>query len=332
MLRNFKSLKNSLFQYVKRHVGDISGSILRIDIVPKAERLNFVIHLNPESNEKFAPFIADIDSHQKHFATEINYSSISFVFSSHGKKHQPTKVKKKIPNVDKVIVVASGKGGVGKSTVAMIIATKLAQKGFRVGFLDADIYGPSIPHLINGVDITPAIFDNQFIPHEVEGIEYMSMGFLLKDKAPIWRGPLLTKALNQMLQARWNNLDYLIIDTPPGTGDIHLSLFENSINGAILVTTPHKLSTVDVKKLINLLDIMKITIKGLVINMAYIDDGKTKIYPFGEPANMDIDITPNCQLPLSSSFANFNAQNAKNIIDSLSTSQLEQLEKIISGL
>lgn len=332
MLRNFKSLKNSLFQYIKRHIGDIGGAILRIDIVPKAERLNFVIHLNPESNEKFAPFIDNIDLHQKHFANEINYSSISFVFSSHGKKHQSTKVKTKIQNVDKVIVVASGKGGVGKSTVAMIIATKLVKKGYRVGFLDADIYGPSIPHLIDGVDITPAIFDNQFIPHEVEGIEYMSMGFLLKDKAPIWRGPLLTKALKQMLQARWNNLDYLIIDTPPGTGDIHLSLFENSINAAILVSTPHKLSTIDVKKLINLLDIMKIPIKGLVVNMAYAEAGNTKTYPFGKPANMDIDINPSCQLPLNDSFANFNAQNAGSIIDSLPPLQLEQLEKIISNL
>lgn len=184
---------------------------------------------------------------------------------------------KPIAGVAKIIAVGSGKGGVGKSTVACNLAAVLADKGFKVGVIDADILGPSVAKIF-GVseagepDITT---QKKMIPHENYGVQIMSMGFLLPEDAPVvWRGPMVSKALHQLiLGVDWGELDYLILDLPPGTGDIQLSLAQNyQIDGAILVSTPQEIALLDVKKAASMFNKVNIPILGVVENMAYFED------------------------------------------------------------
>ena len=189
-----------------------------------------------------------------------------------------------------MLVVASGKGGVGKSTVAANLAISLAELGHKVGILDADIYGPSIPRIFN-IKEKPEIKDGLLIPFEKYGLKIMSMGFLVpEESALVWRGPMLTKAVHQLFKMTlWattqDPLDYLIIDTPPGTGDIHLSIAENyEIDGAIVVTTPQALALIDAFKAVDMFKKLQINILGVIENMAYFINSSTggKEYIFGK--------------------------------------------------
>jgi len=203
---------------------------------------------------------------------------------------KPKKIKTKLPNVQKMIVVASGKGGVGKSTIAANLAVSLAELGHKVGILDADVYGPSIPRIFN-IKEKPEIEDGLLIPFEKYGLKIMSMGFLVPEgSALVWRGPMLTKAVHQLFKMTlWatpeSPLDYLIIDTPPGTGDIHLSIAENyEIDGAIVVTTPQALSLIDAFKAVDMFKKLQINVWGIIENMAYFINPATgeKEYIFGK--------------------------------------------------
>jgi ATP-binding protein involved in chromosome partitioning len=176
-----------------------------------------------------------------------------------------------MPNVKNIIAVASGKGGVGKSTTAANIALALAAEGASVGLLDADIYGPSQPMMM-GVQGRPASEDGKTMePLENYGVQVMSIGFLVdKDAAMIWRGPMATQALEQLLrQTNWRDLDYLIIDMPPGTGDIQLTLSQRvPMTGAVIVTTPQDIALLDAKKGIKMFEKVGVPILGIVENMA----------------------------------------------------------------
>lgn len=201
------------------------------------------------------------------------------------------KTKLKPVGVKKIVLISSCKGGVGKSFVSILLAKALA-KNFKVGLLDADIYGPSIPAITNTAKSKIAIENNLFIPIESDGIKLMSMGYFLdEDKAAIWRGPMITKTLYQLLLGTyWQDLDILIIDSPPGTGDISLSLLEKyQINGAILVSTPHLLSINELQKSIYMFNRMNIPIIGCIENMCYFEDqnGK-KEYIFGKSDLLNI--------------------------------------------
>lgn len=182
-----------------------------------------------------------------------------------------TKPKIIIEKVKKIIVIAAGKGGVGKSTITALLAHRLAKEGKKIGIIDADIYGPSIPTIFNLKD-KPTLSDNKMIPLENYGIKLNSIGFLTDTEQAIsWRGPMVSKALYQLLSlTNWGELDYLLIDTPPGTGDIHLSLLQNyQIDQALLVVTPQKLAELDVTKLINLYQKFNINFAGIIENMSY---------------------------------------------------------------
>ncbi|MGC8650533.1 MAG: Mrp/NBP35 family ATP-binding protein [Hydrogenobaculum sp.] len=187
---------------------------------------------------------------------------------------QPVFSKRSIKGVKRIIPVASGKGGVGKSTVATNLAMALSKLGRSVGLLDADIYGPSVPTMLGtkGARLTANVF-NKIIPIEKYGVKMISMGFLLpsEDTPVIWRGPILMQALNQFLfDVDWGPLDYLILDLPPGTGDVQLSLAQNTaIDGAVVVTTPQDVALVDVKKAVSMFREVNIPILGVVENMAY---------------------------------------------------------------
>ena len=176
-----------------------------------------------------------------------------------------------LPGVKNVVAVASGKGGVGKSTTAVNLALALAAEGARVGLLDADIYGPSIPTMM-GIDGRPESQDGQTMePLENYGVQVMSIGFLVApDEAMIWRGPMATQALEQLLrQTHWKDLDYLIVDMPPGTGDIQLTLSQRvPMTGAVVVTTPQDIALLDAKKGIRMFEKVGVPILGIVENMA----------------------------------------------------------------
>ncbi|WP_287962984.1 iron-sulfur cluster carrier protein ApbC [Alcanivorax sp.] len=178
---------------------------------------------------------------------------------------------KPLQGVKNIIAVGSGKGGVGKSTTAVNLALALAQEGARVGILDADIYGPSLPTML-GVSQRPQSEDGQHMqPIDALGIKAMSIGFLIDEDTPmIWRGPLVTQTLVQLLnETQWGELDYLVIDLPPGTGDVQLTLAQQiPVSGAVVVTTPQKVALVDAKKAIAMFDKVKITTLGMIENMS----------------------------------------------------------------
>jgi len=180
---------------------------------------------------------------------------------------------KSLNNVKNIIAVASGKGGVGKSTSSVNLALALAQEGARVGILDADIYGPSVGMML-GIpeDARPDVHeDKAFVPIEAHGIQAMSMAFLVTEKTPmVWRGPMVSGALLQLLtQTRWDNLDYLIIDMPPGTGDIQLTLSQKvPVTGAVVVTTPQDIALMDCKKGIEMFRKVNIPVFGVIENMS----------------------------------------------------------------
>ncbi|MBK9444536.1 MAG: iron-sulfur cluster carrier protein ApbC [Comamonadaceae bacterium] len=176
-----------------------------------------------------------------------------------------------LPNVKNIVAVASGKGGVGKSTTAVNLALALAAEGASVGLLDADIYGPSIPMMM-GIEGKPESEDGQTMePMENFGVQVMSIGFLVaQDEAMIWRGPMATQALEQLLrQTNWKNLDYLIVDMPPGTGDIQLTLSQRvPMTGSVIVTTPQDIALLDARKGIKMFEKVGVPILGIVENMA----------------------------------------------------------------
>ena len=194
--------------------------------------------------------------------------------------------KSSIPGVKRIIAVASGKGGVGKSTVASNLAVALAATGAKVGLCDCDLYGPSVAQMF-AVDEKPMANDqDEIIPLEAHGLKLMSMGFLLEDRSPvIVRGPMATRYTQQFLrQVAWGELDYLVLDLPPGTGDIQLTIVQTvSVDGTIIVTTPQEVALIDARKAVSMFAKVNVPILGLVENMAWFegDDGK-KYYIFGK--------------------------------------------------
>lgn len=199
-----------------------------------------------------------------------------------------------LPGVKNIIAVSSGKGGVGKSTVAVNTAITLANKGYKVGLVDADIYGPSIPTMFNCENDKPEVIvegeRTTIIPIEKYGVKILSIGFFVHDnQALMWRGPMASGALKQLFtDAKWGELDFMVIDMPPGTGDIHLTLVQTlPLTGSIIVTTPQKVALADARKGIAMYknkDI-KVPVLGLIENMAYFTPAElpeNKYYIFGQ--------------------------------------------------
>jgi ATP-binding protein involved in chromosome partitioning len=185
---------------------------------------------------------------------------------------QPPQGPQPLPGVDTIIAVGSGKGGVGKTTLAVNLAIVLAKLGHKVGLLDADVYGPNVP-LMLGLSGQPKIGgDNRITPLEVHGLKVISVGFLNPgDKPLIWRGPMLHSIIRQFLgSVEWGQLDYLVVDLPPGTGDVSLSLIQTvPLTGAIVVSTPSDVSLQDARKAIEMFRQMKVDVVGMVENMSY---------------------------------------------------------------
>lgn len=199
-----------------------------------------------------------------------------------------------IPGIQNVIAVASGKGGVGKSTVAANLAVTLANMGFDVGLLDADIYGPSIPIMFDVAGEKPLAIQvngkSRMRPVENYGVKILSIGFFTEpDQAVIWRGPMAAKALNQMIfDAHWGTLDFLVVDLPPGTGDIHLSIMQSlPVTGAVVVSTPQQIALADARKGVAMFrqEAIQVPVLGVIENMAYFTPDElpdSKYYIFGQ--------------------------------------------------
>lgn len=195
-----------------------------------------------------------------------------------------------IPGIKKILAVSSGKGGVGKSTVSTNIAMALAKRGLKVGLLDADIYGPSLPRMVGCLNQKPNITPQQrLLPIERYGIKTMSIGYLVDEAAAIvWRGPMLFKAMDQFLRdVQWGELDYLVVDLPPGTGDVQLSLAQKvPVSAAVIVSTPQNISLIDVKRAVDMWERVKVPIMGVVENMSYminpVTQEKIQMFPKGE--------------------------------------------------
>lgn len=225
--------------------------------------------------------------------------------------------RKGVRGVDNIIAIASGKGGVGKSSVAVNLAVTLAKKGLKVGVVDADIYGPSIPKMIGCEGEVPAMSEEKkIIPIEKFGVKWLSIGFFVEsDQALIWRGPMATGALKQLVfDAQWGELDYLLIDLPPGTGDIHISMIQEvALTGAIIVTTPQSIALVDVEKGINMFRNKNINtpILGVVENMSWFTPKElpqNRYYIFGKDGGVRISQEHNipllAQIPIVMSIMN----------------------------
>lgn len=221
---------------------------------------------------------------------------------------------KAIPGIKNIVAVASGKGGVGKSTVTSNLATTLAKMGFNVGILDADVYGPSIPIMFDVADGRPLAVTvdgkSKMKPIENYGVKVLSIGFFTQpNQAVIWRGPMAAKALNQMIfDAAWGELDFLLIDLPPGTGDIHLSIMQSlPITGAVVVSTPQNVALADAKKGVAMFqqESINVPVLGIIENMAYFTPEElpdNKYYIFGQEGaknlSEDLDVPFLGEIPL----------------------------------
>lgn len=231
------------------------------------------------------------------------------------KKEEENLIKgKQIPGISNIIAISSGKGGVGKSTITANLAVALAKMGFKVGVLDADIYGPSMPIMFDVEQAKPVSVEvdgkSKMQPVQSYGVEILSIGFFTKpDQAVIWRGPMAAKALNQMVfDANWGDIDFMLIDLPPGTGDIHLSIMQSlPITGAVVVSTPQAVALADAKKGVAMFqnDNIKVPVLGIIENMAYFTPEElpnNKYYIFGKEGarNLaeDLDIPFLGEIPL----------------------------------
>ena len=240
--------------------------------------VQFVIDIDPAKAKEMEPVRAEAEARVRALA---GVEKVSAMMTAHtakappdlGQKRQPAQPQgpQKVPGVDHVIAIASGKGGVGKSTVAANLAVALALEGRRTGLLDADVYGPSQPRML-GVSGRPESPDGKtIIPLKGHGVTVMSMGFMTEEgQSIVWRGPMLMGALQQMmLQVDWGGLDILIIDLPPGTGDVQLTLGQKFIiDGAVVVSTPQDVALLDARKGIDMFAKLKTPVLGLIENMS----------------------------------------------------------------
>jgi len=284
IINSLKNIKDKKF----------NTDLLTLNSIKKLEQedknLSLDISLTTEVTEELKQII--INHLQKDFPAYTNINlSLQTKTSTNVSTHKDSKKEAILPGVKNTIAIASGKGGVGKSTVAVNLAVALANDGATVGLIDADIYGPSIPLMLGSSD-KPKIFQAEnsakMIPLENHGIKFMSIGLLIDDKAPvIWRGPMASGAIKQfMTDVDWGELDYLIFDLPPGTGDIQLTLVQTiPLTGAVIVTTPQEVSLIDARKALKMFERVNVPVLGVVENMSYFiapDTGKKyDIFGFG---------------------------------------------------
>ncbi|MFZ1279978.1 MAG: iron-sulfur cluster carrier protein ApbC [Ignavibacteriaceae bacterium] len=270
--------KSSIVNSLKQIISDkLNTNLLTLNSIKKFEISNNTLSLEISISINDPNDVKEIIITQlkKDFTEIKNIDLILHTKSSSISTHKDARKDAILPGVKNTIAIASGKGGVGKSTVAVNLAVALAKEGAQVGLIDADIYGPSVP-LMLGTTEKPKVFQAEnsvkIVPLEKYGIKFMSIGLLVDDKAPIiWRGPMASGAIKQFLtDVDWGELDYLIFDLPPGTGDIQLTLVQTiPLTGAVIVTTPQEVSLIDARKALLMFERVNVPILGVIENMSY---------------------------------------------------------------
>ncbi len=261
---------------------EIAGGEVLVELVHTSEKEETIAQVRQDVRERLAKvrgitsLSVEIDDRSGGRATGKPQAAAG----PHGQSPDPWADRARLPGVKRVVAVASAKGGVGKSTVAVNLALALADAGWRVGLLDADIYGPSLPTMLR-VDEPPLVTeDRKIVPGRAHGLQVLSMGLLIDpDQAVIWRGPMVFSAVKQFLKdARWQDLDYLVVDMPPGTGDAQLTLVQQTpLAGVIMVTTPQEVALADVRRGVQMFRQVDVPVLGIVENMSYFlcpDNGK----------------------------------------------------------
>lgn len=289
----------------RENVLDALGKVMEPDLKKDIIALNLVDELKVSDTKiSFKVKVSNPALHSRKRMEDACAFALERTFGDHieievtavalPKEEQTNETRRVLPGVKHIIAVASGKGGVGKSTVAANIAAGLAQQGFTVGFVDADIYGPSAPTMFDLAHDKPRAVEidgKQYIePLRAYGVKILSIGFFADaSQAIVWRGAMATKALTQLFNdAYWGDLDYMIVDLPPGTGDIHLSLVQTvPLTGAIIVSTPQEVALADAKKGVSMfqLDSINVPVLGLIENMSYFSPPElpeNKYYIFGK--------------------------------------------------
>ncbi|MGB1033068.1 MAG: P-loop NTPase, partial [Flavobacteriales bacterium] len=274
---------------------DMKKDIIALNLVDELKigenTISFVVKVrNPAMHHRQRMEDACVFAIERNFGKEVDIDVKAIPLPS---EEQTIETRKVLPGVKHIVAVASGKGGVGKSTVATNLAVGLAKKGFKVGLIDADIYGPSAPTMFDVVNERPQVAEKdgkQYImPIEQYGVKLLSIGFFADtSQAIVWRGPMASKALNQLFtDAHWGELDYMIVDLPPGTGDIHLSLVSLvPLTGVVMVSTPQEVALADARKGVAMfrLESVKVPVLGMIENMSYFTPPphpEEKYYLFG---------------------------------------------------
>ena len=237
------------------------------------ERVTFVIEVDPAQGSEIETLRQKAEQAVSSLDGALHVTAIMTAKRQHGTSKQPKKraqIENLAPSIKHIIAVASGKGGVGKSTVAVNLAVALAAQGYKTGLMDADIYGPSAPMML-GIHGKPEVIDEKLQPLEAHGLKIMSMGFLVaEDKPMIWRGPMIQTALRQFLEdVNWGDLDILVVDMPPGTGDAQLTMAQKvPLSGAVIVSTPQDIALLDARKGLNMFRQVSVPVFGIIENMS----------------------------------------------------------------
>jgi ATP-binding protein involved in chromosome partitioning len=275
---NAEQLRSALRAIAAPNGGDIVGA----GLIDSLDARGGLVHLALMTNRAQAPAMEGVRSKAQALLAGLpGVTNATVVLTAHrpappaapaiGAPRQPAAEKPKLlPEVRHIVAVASGKGGVGKSTTAVNLAVALAQQGHRVGLLDADIYGPSLPRML-GIDAKPELRNGAMVPLEAWGLKAMSIGFMVDpDTAMIWRGPMVMGALEQLMgQVAWGSLDVMVVDMPPGTGDAQLTMAQRvNLSGAVIVSTPQDIALIDARRGVRMFEKTLVPVLGIVENMS----------------------------------------------------------------
>lgn len=287
--------KEDILELLKKIIYPGQGKdLVSLGFIQNIEVDNNRIHVSIHQPQAKDPFAKSVDKVIKNTISQHYNNKLDVEVTRMADKEKEEVQNNKLSKIRNIVAIASGKGGVGKSTVAVNLAVALAGKGYKVGLIDADIYGPSVPKMFNVENVRPVAHKvddvDMIVPVEQYGVKLLSVGFFVDpSSALIWRGPMATSALKQLIhQGDWGELDYLLIDLPPGTNDIHITLVQEvAVTGAVIISTPQKVALADAIKGISMFrgDKIEVPVLGLVENMAWFTPSElpeNKYYIFGK--------------------------------------------------